>query len=289
MANPNKDVYIRSLLVENIKLPANKINKQYKEVVLQELKSKVEGKCTKHGYIKQNSVEISSMQAGVVEMASLNGNMVFTVKFYADVCNPVVGSVVKCTVTNINNFGILAEVKPILEVIIAKNSVGIKSEVNLDEVQINDQVYVEVVGKKFELGDTRISIIGRIILQPSSIKNKKSLRMLQSAQIQADEDDAGDDDDDAVASLPEGEGEEGDEEDAEDDGEKEDQDESDVEENDEYENDNEDNDDDELPKKTIGGGFFESDQEEDEDYGMFGGEDDSDADGSGSGSDNEDG
>ena len=276
--------------MENVKLPANKINKQYKEVVLQELKSKVEGKCTKHGYIKQNSVEISSMQAGVVEMASLNGNMVFTVKFYADVCNPVVGSVVKCTVTNINNFGILAEVKPILEVIIAKNSVGIKSEVNLDEVQINDQVYVEVVGKKFELGDTRISIIGRIILQPSSIKNKKSLRMLQSAQIQADEDDAGDDDDeDAVASLPDGDEGEGDEEDAEEEGDKEDQDESDIEENDEYENDNDDNDDDELPKKTIGGGFFESDQEEDEDYGMFGGEDDSDADGSGSGSDNEDG
>ncbi len=265
MANTNKDVYIRSLLVENVKLPANKINKQYKEVIMQELRNKVEGKCTKHGYIKQNSIEISSMLSGHVEMASLNGNMVFAVKFYADVCNPVIGSVIKCTVSNINNFGILAEVKPILEIIIAKNSVGIKSEINLDEVQIGDQVYVEVVGKKFELGDTRISIIGRIILQPSSIKNKKSLKVQQNNELQEEDEDAVDDDD-AAESVTE---EEDDEDVEEDEGEEEDA--SDAEDAEEYENDNEDEDDD-MPKKT-GGGFFESDQEDDDNFGMFGGDD----------------
>jgi len=274
MAAVNKEIFIKSLLTENVKLPASKINKNYKDVIAQELKHKIEGKCTKHGYIKNGSVEISSIQSGVVEMASLNGNMVFTVKFSAEVCNPVVGSVVRCIVTNINKFGILAEVKPVLEIIIAKNTVGIKSDIDLDNIKIGDYVFVEVVGKKFELGDTRISIVGRVVSQPSAARGKKTLKNLQMdirADVQEDEEVGVDDAEDVVSEdgEPEVDPEADPEADAEEDPDE-------FEEHDEFEV-NEDNDeDDENPvgKKVTGGGFFESDQEEEDQYEMFGGDDD---------------
>jgi len=270
-ASHNKDIFIKSLLAENVKLPANKINKNYKDVILQELKNKIEGKCTKHGYIKNNSVEISSIQAGTVEMASLNGNMIFQVKFYAEVCNPVVGSVVKCIVTNINKFGILAEVKPVLEIIIAKNTVGIKSEIDLDNIKIGDYVFVEVVGKKYELGDARISIVGRIVTQPSAFRGKKALKNLQmniQADVQEDEE-AGVDDAEDVESIEEEEADQEADPDAE--GDEDENDEFEVnEDNEDFEEDDDDNQD---ANKKVGGGFFESDQEEDDQYEMFGGED----------------
>jgi hypothetical protein len=70
-----------------------------------------------------------------------------------------------------NRFGILAEVRiaedhystSVLEIIIAKNSVSIVSDIDLDKIKIGDEVNIEVVGKKFNLGDKKISVIGKIV------------------------------------------------------------------------------------------------------------------------------
>lgn len=191
----NKDIFVRCLISEKIKLAAPKINKQYRQTILEELKNKVEGLCTKHGYIKIGSIELVSIQSGQVEMASLNGNVIFDVKFYAEVCNPTIGNVIKGKVTNINTFGILAEVKPVLEIIIAKNSVTYKSDIDLSSVQVGQDVLVEVVGKKYDLFDKRICIIGRIISSPQETKFKKSTKTMASAvNVDIEDDEAIDDD-----------------------------------------------------------------------------------------------
>lgn len=156
-------IYIRMLLCEKIKLEPTFIHKHYKDEVLRRLKIKVEGICSKHGYIKPNSIEIHKICAGRIELISLNGNTEFDVWFYADVCNPMIGSVIKCQVTNINKFGILAEAENVIETIIAKNSVNIQSDVDLDKIRIGDEVFVEIVGKKYELNEKKISLIGKVV------------------------------------------------------------------------------------------------------------------------------
>lgn len=260
----SKEIYVRCLLTDKVKLSANKLNKHFKDTILKDLKAKVEGVCTKHGYIKQDSVEIHSIQCGQVEMASLTGNVIVEVKFYADICNPSVGNVIKCNVSNINKFGILAEVKPILEVIIAKNSVNIKSDVDLSTIQVGDEIFVEVVGKKYELMDKRISIIGRVVTSPQSAKYKKTTRTY--VQPDMTEIEENDDDDDVI--IGEDEDDENSEDEEKEDGsdvesEKEESDDVDV---DAYEGES---DDDEKGKKIGGAEFFESDGE----YDMFDGDD----------------
>ena len=102
-------------------------------------------------------------------MISLNGDVTFTVQFKADVCNPVIGSVLKCQVKNINKFGILAaaydendSTHGVVEVIISKQGT-FSSDLDLNNIKIGDSVNVELLGKKFEINDRKITAIGRVV------------------------------------------------------------------------------------------------------------------------------
>lgn len=168
----NSDIFVKVLLNDKVKLEPKYLHKNYKQEILKRLQQKLENICTKHGFIKSNSIEIFKIKPGLVELVSLNGFIQYDVYFYAYVCNPLVGSMINCKVTNTNRFGILAETGSILEIIIAKNSVSILSDVNLDEVKVGDNIVIEVMGKKYELNDKKISIVGRIVKGNSSTKKK---------------------------------------------------------------------------------------------------------------------
>jgi hypothetical protein len=85
------------------------------------------------------------------------------------VCNPVIGSVVRAKVVNQNKFGILAEVAingtdPVLEIIITK--MVEQGEPALGNINVGDMINVEILKKKFELGDEKIKNVGRITSSP---------------------------------------------------------------------------------------------------------------------------
>lgn len=68
--------------------------------------------------------------------------------------------------------GILAEsyiefekqLTPILDIIVPIKSAGIISQVNLDQIQIGEVIHIEVMGKKYQMRDRKISIIGRVVV-----------------------------------------------------------------------------------------------------------------------------
>lgn len=171
----NNDSFIPSLLTEKIKLSPKFINKSYKQKILSILIEKNEGKCSKHGYIKKNSIKITKISTGIVETHTLHGFVNFMVQFKALVCNPTNGSVLRCKIINSNNFGILCSsgvvddddgtYTPIMDIIIPKNSIHIKSDnsVNFDELKQDQVINVEIVGKKYEINDSKISAVGKIV------------------------------------------------------------------------------------------------------------------------------
>ena len=153
---------VKVLLKDKIKLMPNELNKDCKSILLRSLKNKLEGVCSKHGYIHTNSIELYKIAPGIVEVGNLNGSSIFNIYFYASVCNPSVNSTIKAIVMDINRFGILAETG-VLQIIVAKNSVNIESEIDLETVVVGDEITVEIIGKKFELGDKKMRIIGRAL------------------------------------------------------------------------------------------------------------------------------
>jgi DNA-directed RNA polymerase subunit E'/Rpb7 len=167
---------VTSLLTEKIRLAPHQIAKNYRDIITDSIKLKTEGLCTRYGFVRPGSVDIFKISPGSMRMVSLNGDVIYMVQFKADVCNPVVGITIKATIKNTNKFGILAETSikvlddtgkatsiPVIETVITKQGVGIAGNVDLDKLKIGDIINVEILAKKFELNDKKISVVGKVV------------------------------------------------------------------------------------------------------------------------------
>jgi len=148
-------------------LTPNEFNKNFDNTILLKIKSTLENNCSKHGFIKKDSIKIIKRTAGYFKESHLNGNIAYDLSCIAEICNPTQDSIIKCVIKAKNNLGLRAigtyEDMSILEVIIPRITSGIQSEINIDDVNIGDNVNVRVCGKKFTLYDKMISIVGKII------------------------------------------------------------------------------------------------------------------------------
>jgi len=148
-------------------LTPSEINRDYETTILTKLKNNYESICSKYGYIKKDTIKIIKRSVGQLKKEHFNSNCYFDVICIAEICNPAQGSIIKCKVKAKNSLGILAEGYydniPILQIIIPKISAGIQSEINIDTINIGDEIKIEVCGKKYQLFDKHISIIGRAI------------------------------------------------------------------------------------------------------------------------------
>jgi len=153
-------------------LTPNELNKTFENTILSKIKATLENSCSKHGYIKKDSIKIIKRSPGYIKESHFNGNIAYDLNCIAEICNPAQDSIIKCIVKAKNNLGLLAigkyEDMAILEVIIPKITSGILSDVNIDNINIDDEINVIVCGKKFTLYDKMISIIGKIIKDKNS-------------------------------------------------------------------------------------------------------------------------
>lgn len=221
-------IFTRVLLTEKVKLEPVFLTKGYRDEVLKRLQLKVEGVCTKHGYIRPESIEIHKVCIGRLEVIGLNGNTTYDVQFWADVCNPLLGSVIRCKVSNVNKFGILAEAEGVVEAIVAKNSVNIQSDIDLDKIRIGDDILIEVLGKKFELNDKKISVIGKAVRDVSSNASEIRDKSTKRVAIEDEEDEEVADDLDPQAGGSDTEDDESEDNETDVDNEEEDEEESDL-------------------------------------------------------------
>jgi hypothetical protein len=171
-------------------LTPSDITKDFENTILNKLKNNYENICSKYGYIKKDTIKIIKRSVGQLKKEHFNANVYFDVVCIAEICNPAQGSIIKCKVKAKNSLGVLAEGYydsiPILQIIIPKISAGIQSEINIDTISIGDEVKIEVCGKKYQLFDKHISIIGR------AIKNKEEY-IKNSVVDDVDIDEKGDD------------------------------------------------------------------------------------------------
>lgn len=179
------NIFQNMLLNEKIKLEPQFLTKNYREVLKHILNKKIGNKCTKYGYIKSDSLKIFKVNPGEIEQSSLNGYCIYNVYFYADLCNPYPGQYIEAKINNINTFGILAlsgyikngKFTTVLEIIITKdkNNKNITSPVDIDNLNINDSIIIEVIGKKFQLGDLKIQIVGKVVDDKLTEKGSKKI------------------------------------------------------------------------------------------------------------------
>lgn len=162
------NIFIPTKIKTNIQILPKDLTNNISQVVYDKLINKFEGKCSSYGYIKNNSIKILKRNYGEFIKEHFNGAISVTVLFSCLICNPAQHNYLTCKVVSLNNMGIKAEFKDenddiIIEALIPRLTAGITSEINLDNIKEGDFINIEVCGKRLNINDTKIDIIGRAI------------------------------------------------------------------------------------------------------------------------------
>jgi len=182
----------------SLQLKTTEVGSNIDDILLKKVKDNLENMCSKHGYIKKNSIKIIKRSIGQLIVSQFNGNIMYNLQCIGEICNPAQGSILKCKIKAKNSLGLLGEGFhdniPILQIIIPKLSAGIQSEIDIDSVKIGDEIKIEVCGKKFLLYDKFISIIGRAI-KDSNIDVQNIIETQSNSDIDDDKTNINDEED----------------------------------------------------------------------------------------------
>mgnify|MGYP001034780716 CR=1 FL=1 len=183
-------------------------NNSIDDAILSALKDKYEGKVTKYGYIKEDSIEVIKRSAGISMKEHFNSSFNFKAICYVLICNPSIDTVLNATIISSNNAGFKAEVKDddkvIIDIIIPRLTAGIKHEYDIEDLEIGQEVYVKICRKRYHFADTKIVIIGLVINDPNNIvandtdevedlvekvENKLEVEIEEELEIESDNED----------------------------------------------------------------------------------------------------
>lgn len=272
------DIFLPVRFRTQVQLTPSGISGNIDHHIHEKIKKSLEGICSRYGFIRPGSIEILKRSMGAFVKQHFNGHIKYDMLCKADICNPVRGMVCKAIVKNKNDLGILAESTimvddkklPILDILIPKRSAGITSDIDLDTINIGDEIFVEVLGKRYQLYDKKISIIARAVKEPA----KKRLKNIMSKEKLASDDEEilgkssfGDDEEQEDLENVDG----GSEDESEDEGEEETDDEENEKKSDGGD-DSEDDDDDDEADEDAGGSDLEEEGGSDLDEAVVGGE-----------------
>jgi DNA-directed RNA polymerase subunit E'/Rpb7 len=153
-------LYSHSILTRRIDLPCVNIGRNLMQTFDAYIKTHYEGKCGVEGFVKQGSANVISYSAG-----KAYGDMIsFNVVFDCHICCPVEGMHIMCNAVNITKAGIRAESKespsPVV-VFIARDHYFDNETFN--SINEGDTILTRVIGSRFELHDTKISVIAELL------------------------------------------------------------------------------------------------------------------------------
>lgn len=146
-------------LTENIS-PSDTVNMDINKFLLEKVKSKIGDKCHKDGYIKKDTISIVERSIGKIISSHFNGDIVFNLRLSVDVCKPVQGDKITCTVVGKNNAGIMAQNEPLF---IALSPFYHSNTEIFDSIKENDNIVVEVIASQYEFNDENIQVIGKLV------------------------------------------------------------------------------------------------------------------------------
>jgi DNA-directed RNA polymerase subunit E'/Rpb7 len=141
------------------------LNYEIDTVLLEQLKLKLEGICIKPGYIKPDSIRILSRTAGKMNIGVFDGTASFVIKYEALICNPAIGDIIECQVSDTNKAAINAFVEdettsPLNIFMARQHHVG---NTEFFALKKGDIIKIKIVGKTYNYRDTNILVFGQFI------------------------------------------------------------------------------------------------------------------------------
>jgi hypothetical protein len=153
-------IYIDSLLSRTIQIPMADCGKNISGILEHALKS-LEGKCITEGYLKRHSTKIVNYSSGILK----NCYVVFTVTFEGQIAVPTIQQELTCIVETNTIAGLqcklhLESESPFI-IFLAKDHHMDNKE--FFKCNIGSIIKVSVIGSRFSVNDSNISIIAKLI------------------------------------------------------------------------------------------------------------------------------
>ena len=141
----------------------------------------IEGRCISEGFIKPDSVRIIDFKCGKI----IGKNVQFNLVIECLICNPVEQTVICCFAKNITQAGIRAlsadEHLPVV-VYIARDYNSNNPNTYYNSIKEGDAIKVRIIGKRFEINDKNIQIIGDLVL-PKKERSVASVAPQQKTKL----------------------------------------------------------------------------------------------------------
>jgi DNA-directed RNA polymerase subunit E'/Rpb7 len=161
-------IYMSNIITRNILISFNLIGNNIDYILTESIKRNYEKKCINEGYVKANSVRLLNYSSGILK----GENIVFNVNFECLICKPIEGMRINVIVKNITKAGIKCETEHLPSPVIAfitRDHHNTNKE--FSNIKVGDNIYVRVIGIRYELNDEYIAIIGELIKK--NVKSQK--------------------------------------------------------------------------------------------------------------------
>jgi DNA-directed RNA polymerase subunit E'/Rpb7 len=136
------------------------------------LKISLEGKCNKFGFIHK-IIRIEDYTDNIINPENFSGNAVYNIHYIANICIPLVKTVIVTCVDNFNKRLLLGKNGPIDAIIkitdMNPNVFTIKPDgtiwINSQSRALERGNYIKIIidGKKFSPGDDKIGVMGKVL------------------------------------------------------------------------------------------------------------------------------
>lgn len=133
----------------------------FDDILLSKLKIVLEGKCSKHGYVIPDSLELLSRSMGSAEKGRFTSDFLYYMKVQGKVYNPPDGLIVEGEVIRKNKMGLYVIINDAIRIMVPRD-LHIGNE-DFDSIEMGDRIQIEIKKSRFQVNDTHILSIGQYI------------------------------------------------------------------------------------------------------------------------------
>jgi DNA-directed RNA polymerase subunit E'/Rpb7 len=130
-------------------------------ILLKHMRTKLENRCSQHGFVIPRSLTILSRSMGQLENGRFTGNVVFHVQAEGKVYNPANGTRITGTILKKNKMGLYVIYKDAIRILVPRD-LHIGNE-DFESLDINDTITIEIRKSRFQIRDTFILSVGVFI------------------------------------------------------------------------------------------------------------------------------
>jgi hypothetical protein len=128
------------------------------EYLLLQLRKKMEGRCSPHGFIKENSMKMLSRTLGQGKNGTFTGDFTFRCKLQCDVLYPAVDDLIPAEVLKVNKMGAYAAFENSLRVLLPRDlHLG---NLEFDALKEGNKITVRILKIRFQSHDDFIMAVG---------------------------------------------------------------------------------------------------------------------------------